>query len=78
MPILKLLVKMFTVVSDDANDDRRCLLHADRPNFLIAVFFFRCQMSDYRSAEASTLMLMSLRKDFMPYGLFLVSTHDPP
>lgn len=32
----------------------------------------RCQMSDYRSTEASTLMLKSLRKDFMPNGLFLV------
>lgn len=32
----------------------------------------RCQMSDYRSTEASTLMLKSLRKDFMPHGLFLV------
>eukprot|EP00752_Nemacystus_decipiens_P004064 g3721.t2 len=31
-----------------------------------------CQMSDYRSTEASTLMLNSLRKDFMPNGLFLV------
>lgn len=29
-------------------------------------------MSDYRSTEASTLMLKSLRKDFMPNGLFLV------
>lgn len=44
----------------------------------IALFFVRCQMSDYRSAEASTLMLMSLRKDFMPHGLFLVRTRRPP
>lgn len=29
-------------------------------------------MSDYRSTEVSTLMLKSLRKDFMPTGLFLV------
>lgn len=36
----------------------------------------RCQMSDYRSTEASTLMLMSLRKDFMPQGLFLVRVTD--
>lgn len=36
----------------------------------------RCQMSDYRSTEASTLMLKSLRKDFMPQGLFLVRVTD--
>ncbi|CAN0393668.1 unnamed protein product, partial [Ectocarpus sp. 12 AP-2014] len=33
-----------------------------------------CQMSDYRSTEASTLMLKSLHRDFMPNGLFLVPT----
>ncbi|CAM9797164.1 unnamed protein product [Pylaiella littoralis] len=33
-----------------------------------------CVMSDYRSTEVSTLMLKSLRKDFMPTGLFLVPT----
>lgn len=32
----------------------------------------RCQMSDYRSTEASTLMLKSLRKDFVANGLFVV------
>ena len=37
----------------------------------------RCQMSDYRSTEASTLMLKSLRKDFMPNGLFLVRICRP-
>ncbi|CAM9172987.1 unnamed protein product, partial [Ectocarpus sp. 13 AM-2016] len=31
-------------------------------------------MSDYRSTEASTLMLKSLHRDFMPNGLFLVPT----
>lgn len=36
----------------------------------------RCQMSDYRSTEASTLMLKSLRKDFMTHGLFLVRTEE--
>lgn len=35
-------------------------------------------MSDYRSTEASTLMLKSLRKDFMPHGLFLVRTYCIP
>lgn len=34
-------------------------------------------MSDYRSTEASTLMLKSLRKDFMPNGLFLVRQYRP-
>lgn len=35
-------------------------------------------MSDYRSTEASTLMLKSLRKDFMPNGLFLVRLLEEP